>query len=336
MPQYKIFIVDDDTWKEHNQVGIAAINDPLTTHPTNRNANAARQSALSEISGIKPGDVLFFNRMASNVHPPEILGIYEATSKPYFNPAPLFSGSKFVNKNLPFRVDFKCLHNFPNPILLEEIWALKDKGKIWTLQQSRGDAVGVHACMGIAKIEAKIIERLFKINNVIEKPIPKYKKSQVNRQNLPWDFKTDKEGVLHYEATLLSILLEDFADGKHREIFGDYDDFIPHLPTGSRKEIDILLIKYNCDDILWFQVLELKRDKFTMYDLQKLINYDKWLIKTKAENPLQVYPVAIAADFNVQVKEYVKHSKDYLERPIKLIKYYFDYKSKTISLSEIY
>ena len=62
MVRYLIFIVNDDTWEEHNKVGIAGINDPLITHPNNRNANAARQSAISEISGIRPGDIIYFNQ----------------------------------------------------------------------------------------------------------------------------------------------------------------------------------------------------------------------------------------------------------------------------------
>lgn len=335
MKKYRVFIVSDDTWQEHNKVGIAAINDPLTTHPKNRNANAARQSALAEISGIRPGDVLFFNRMVSADHPPEILGIYEAISKPYFDPKPLFLAAKYVDKTLPFRVQFRCIHNFSNSVYIDEIWALRDKGAIWTLQQSRGDAVGVHACVGITKMEAKFIERLLKVNNIIEGPVINYRKPAPNKKVLPIDFRTDRGAILHYEAVLQALLLENLADGKHRDIFGDYDDFIPNLSTGARKEIDILLLKYNGDDILWYQILELKHDKFTMQELQKLIIYEKWLIRARAENPLQIYPIAIAAQFNEEVVNFVKRRTDYKERPIRLIKYHFVEKTKSIRMVEI-
>lgn len=334
MRKFRIFIVNDNTWEEHNRVGIAAINDPLTTHPKNKNANAARQSAIAEISGIRPGDILFFNRMASEKHPPEILGVFEATSKPYFDPNPLFQGARHVNETLPFRITFRCLHNFTNSVNIEEIWALRDQGRIWTVQQSRGDAVGVHACVGITKIEAKLIERLLKINNIIEGARINYQIPVINKKLLPVDFQTDKEGMLHYEAVLKSLLLEDFADGKHREIFGNYDDFIPYVPTGARKEIDILLLRYNGDDILWYQILELKHDKFTMQELQKLITYEKWIIRNRAENPLQVYPVAVASQFNEKVINFVKRREDYKERSIRLIKYHFDKKTKSIKLEE--
>lgn len=243
MKKYRIFIVNDYTWEEHIKVGIAAINDPLNTHPNNRNAHAARQSAIAEISGIRPGDILFFNRMVSENHPPELLGVFEATSKPYFDPKPLFPEAKYVRENLPFRLKFKCINNYVNPIHIDEIWALRDKGKIWTIQQSRGDAVGNHACIGISKNEGKLIEKLFKISNIIEGQTIKFQPIDIEEKPLPLDKTTDSDGKLHYEASLMALLLDDFAEEKHKELFGEYDDFIPFVPTGARKEIDILLLK---------------------------------------------------------------------------------------------
>jgi len=342
MRKAKIFVVNDNTWEEHNKVGIAAINDPMESHPRNRNANAARQSAIAEISGIRPRDIIFFNRMVSEKHPPEILGVYEAVSKPYYDPSPLFPEAEHVNEKLPFRVEFKCLYHFKNPINVDEIWALKEKGQIWTLQQTRGNAVGAHACISITQVEAKLITKLLRANNIIEgKPIDYSKnRKEVNLRNipkkpLPLDFRCDRKGVLHYEDVLKALLLEDFAENKHQEIFGEYDDVIPNVPTGARKEIDILLLKYNGkDDIVWFQILELKHDKFTMKELQRLIDYEKWLIRTRAENPLQVHPIAIAATFQNKVKEFVKGREKYRERPIRLIRYYFDETTKSIILEE--
>ena len=99
--RFRIFIVNDETWKEHNKVGIAAINEP------------------------------------------QLIGIFKATSTPYFDNSPLFPSAIHVSKDLPFRVEFEQLYNLLSPINIDEIWELKEKGKIWTLQQTRGDAVGV-------------------------------------------------------------------------------------------------------------------------------------------------------------------------------------------------
>jgi len=342
MIRHLVFVVNDETWEEHNRVGIAAINDPLFSHPNNRQANAQRQSAIAEISGIRPGDIIFFNRMRSAKHPPELIGIFQAASCPYYDPGPLYPGAEYVNERLPFRVEFECIHNYANPINIDEIWALKDKGKIWTLQQSRGDAVGVHACVSMSTLEAAFVKRLLGANNVLEKP-PKDYGSERNslgldlreKNPLPLDLKTDKRGQLHYEATLQALLLEELADGKHKEVFGNYDEFIPYVPTGSRKEIDILMLKYEGPDILWYQILELKPDRFTMEELQKLISYEKWLIRTRADNPIQVHPVGIAAEFNNEVIEFVKGRAKYLERPIRLIKYFYNSEDKSLNLQEV-
>lgn len=333
MKRTRIFRVNDDTWPEHNKVGIAAINDPNIKKTTQ--SLAQQQSALAEISGIRPGDILFFNLMASDRHPPQILGIFKASSKAYHDPTPLFSGASFINKNFPFRLDFECIYNFPKPVDFSEIWALRDKGRVWTLQQSRGDAVGRHTCVGITKIEAKLIERLLKISNIVEGKKPTYKRPKKSKKPLPYNFWTDKPGQLHYENVLKALILEDLANGEHKEIFGDYDDFIPNALTGAGKEIDILILKYNGDDILWYQILELKQSEFTMKELQRLIIYEKEIIRSQAENPLQVYPIAVASKFDNKVKKFVKGREDYKERPIRLIKYEFEETTKSLKLKEV-
>lgn len=333
MPKYRIFKVDDNTWPEHNHVGIAAINDPHV-NPT-RQSLAQRQSAIAEISGIRPGDIIFFNLMASNTHPPQIRGVLKAVSEPYYNPDPLYQGAEYINRNFPFRIDFECITYYPEPINFSEIWALRDKGKIWLLQQSRGDAVGRHACVGITKIEAKLIERLLKMSNIKTSTISYNKPANIKKRPLPLDFRTDKPGVLHYEAVLQSLILEGLADGKYKDIFGEYDDFIPNALMGTGKEMDILILKYNGDDILWYEILELKQNKFTMEELQKLIIYEKEIIQSRAENPLQVYPIAVAADFDEGVKKFVKGREDYKERPIRLVKYTFNSQTKELQLVEV-
>jgi len=342
MGRHLIFIVNDDTWQEHNKVGIAAINDPLTSHPENRNANAARQSAISEISGIRPGDTIFFNIMRSHQHPPQLIGTFKTTSKPYFAPRPLYPTAKSVNETLPFRVEFESGQNFPNPINIDEIWVLKDKQKIWTLQQSRGDAVGIHACVSITRTEADYIKRLLQANNLITDPPKNYAVERenvnsvgVHKQELPIDLRVDDHGRLHYEAVLEALILEDFADGKHKETFGEYTEFIPYVPTGSRKEIDVLLLKHINEITLWYQILELKASTFTMAQLQKLIDYEKWFIEIKSEFPTQVHPVGIAAAFNGEVIEFVQGREKYRERPIRLLKYTFNSTNKSLDLEEI-
>jgi hypothetical protein len=86
--KYWIFVVDDNASPEHLKAGVAAINEP--------SSEQQRQSAIAEIIGIRPGDYILFNLRVSAAHPPQILGLYGATTKPYYDPKPLYPGAVFV------------------------------------------------------------------------------------------------------------------------------------------------------------------------------------------------------------------------------------------------
>jgi hypothetical protein len=137
-----VFFVNDASWLEHNRVGIAGINEPQ--------ANSARQKAIAEIAGITPGDRIFFRLGRSGEHPTQIVGLFTATSEPYFDPNPLFPGALRVDHRLSLRVEFDCFRNYPNPVDIEHLWLSKERGSLWTIQQARGDIIGRHACVSRA------------------------------------------------------------------------------------------------------------------------------------------------------------------------------------------
>jgi len=311
------FVVDKDTWDEHLQAGIAAINDPHFR--PSKQSRAQRQSAIAEVAGIRPGDLLFFYMRYSL----ELLGLFEAITPSYFDNTPLFPGAIHVHANLPFRVSFKQKVNYPHPVHMNDIWAARDEGLIWTMQQSRGDAVARHACNGLIKPDIRLLTRMFQEHNLTVGSISPPPPLPVNMQPLPIDLRTDSGGCLHYENALKALLLEDLADGYHRDIFGDYDDFLGFASTSERMEIDVLLLKYNSDDdVIWFQVLELKQDSFTIKELQRLIDYENWLIRVPAKgNKRAVYSTALAFEFDDEVNRFVTRRQDYGEKPIRLITY---------------
>lgn len=330
--KYWIFIVDDNTWPEHLKAGVAAINEPPTEHQ--------RLSAIAEIIGVRREDYILFNLRVGETHPPQIFGLYEATTEPYYDPNPLYSGARFIGVSAPYlnpyRVGFRQVVNYESPINVDEIWYLKDRGLIWSIQHSRGDAVGVHACTTISIHEGRLIEKMLKAKNpVIKQPQP-MPPPPSTRKPLSVNTNLDPSGSLHYENALKAILIRDVSKGFHKDILGDYDDYIPNLPTGARKEIDVVLLKYNESDVVWYEILELKKDVFDMSGLQELTKYEKWFIQTRALSPLQVHPVAIAFDFDLQVKEYVRRRREYEERPMRLIKYRYDSSKAGLVLQEVY
>ena len=151
-----VFFVNDSSWAEHNRVGIAAINDPGAGQSPQ--ANSGRQKAIAEIAGITKGDWIFFRLgRSAGQHPTQIVGLFRATSEPYFDVNPLFLGAQVVDQRLPLRVEFDCLRNYPNPVDIEHLWLSKERGSLWTIQQARGDVIGRHACVSITTDEADLI-----------------------------------------------------------------------------------------------------------------------------------------------------------------------------------
>ena len=43
----------------------------------------------------------------------------------------------------------------------------------------------------------------------------------------------------------MALLMDGFSNDLHKDLFGDYSDFLCYVPTSFEKEIDILLIFNN-------------------------------------------------------------------------------------------
>lgn len=326
MKQYYLFTVNDKSWEEHISTGIVAINDP-GRNPNNRQGNAQRQKALCEVASIKKGDLIFFYYQGTK----KIKGLYEAYSTPFYDTSPLKNGG-YINEKFPIRIEFKQKINFEEDLDMEDIWHSKDRGFFWSIQQQRGDSVGRHACITLTKEDGDHLTKMFyEKNTVLLNPI-KISIKNHSKSNLPFDYKGSGT-ELHYEAVLQSILLQDLRAGKFKEILGEYDYIIPFFPTSSQKEIDILLFKHQKDEVLWYEILELKQSKFTKTELDKLMRYEDWLIKSLSLNPRNVHSVAIANQFDEEVKKYIRGRIQYGGKKIRLIRYEFD-GTKEISLKE--
>jgi EVE domain len=341
-----VFFVTDKSWVEHNTVGIAAINDPGAEG--GRHANSGRQKAIAELAGIRPGDRIFFKVGRSDQHPPRIVGLYRATSEPYFDTSFLFSGAEVVDDSLALRVEFECVKNYPNPIDIEHLWLSKERGGLWTIQQARGDVLGRHACASIANDEADLIIRLLEANNPVCKPPVNYSAQRaavglkkIKKSGLPIDYSESSRprkptpGRLHYEASLESILIEELCGGLHRDLFGDFTEVIPFVSTGAQTELDILLSKYDGDKLLWHQVVELKAHTFSEEELRKVIDYEKWILNIRCENVLQIHSVGIGYDFAKEVAAFVKDREKYKDRPIRLIRYQYDTTARQLKLEPV-
>lgn len=335
MSRNLLFFVTDVTWIEHNRVGIAAINDP--GQGEGGRANASRQKAIAEIAGIRPGDRIFFRLGRSDEHSVQIMGLFSATSEPYFDDSELFPGATAVTDGLALRVEFECIKNYPNPVDMDHLWLSKERGTLWTIQQARGDVVGRHACISISNEEAELIIQLLEANNPVSGENIDYAANRalvgmpaIARNQLPVDLSENSPvrnptpGRFHYEAALQTVLMKELTGGKHIEIFGEFTEVLPFVSTGAQTELDALLIKRDGSDLLWYQILELKAKTFSEDELRKVIDYEKWILNTRCENVLQAHSVGIGYDFDEDVVEFVRGRKKYKDRPIRLLRYSYD------------
>jgi hypothetical protein len=284
----------------------------------------------------------------SSEHPTQIIGLFRATSEPYFDATPLFTGAQIVNHRLPLRVEFDCSTNYPKPVDIEHLWLSKERGSLWTIQQARGDVIGRHACVSITTEEADLIIRLLEANNPVCAAPVDYGAQRVavglaniNKNSLPIDLtenspsKNPTPGRLHYEASLETILMEELCSGLHRDLFGNFTEVIPFVSTGAQTELDVLLSKYDGGKLLWYQVVELKAHTFSEEELRKVIDYEKWILNTRCENVLQVHSVGIGYDFAGEVIAFVHNRKKYKDRPIRLIRYQYEAATRRLRLEPV-
>lgn len=330
--QYYLFTVNSTSWNEHINTGIAAINNPASDSE-NRQGNSKKQAAMCELIGIKKGDCLFFYLQGEK----KIMGLFKSNSEPFFDDCKLLGKSSFINEKYSLRLEFKIKKFYENTLDMDEIWKLKDKGNFWSIQQQRGDAIGRHACLTLTKHDGEKLIKMFNEKNPID-----LKKTDItikNHKNTPLNFDlTYYDDMLHYEAALQGLILSDLKKGRHKEVFGDYDYYIPFFPTSSQREIDILVLKHNNqNEVLWYQIIELKQNQFSLIELNKLMLYEQWVINTLAySNERAVHAIGIANNFSDEVIDYIKGREVYGLKKIRLIKYSYNYKNKSLKFEQIY
>lgn len=110
-----------------------------------------------------------------------------------------------------------------------------------------------------------LLQEYLKINpftigkHIIMEPYP------VKPANLWKQIHRTNDGKPCYEATLMALLMHDFANGSHQNIFGNYTDYLSYIPTNLGTEMDILLMFENPQNPLQtmsYDVIEVKLDRF--------------------------------------------------------------------------
>ena len=94
---------------------------------------------------------------------------------------------------------------------------------------------------------------------------------------------------------------------------------------------------------MWYEIIEVKADDITKISdpkngdgfieiFEQVMEYKRWLTKTRAEIPLQVHTTILAHSFSKKVIEKAKEINKYLEyhseRGVRLIEYKFNKETK--------
>ncbi len=312
MPAH-IFVLDDENYHTCTRRGIVGLPEASSG---SKNEQATNDALLSRMAIIREGDYILF--YVTGVK--ELRGIWTAVGQPFYDDTPVWS-----EKIYPFRFRLESTKfSFEKPLRLNDIFDLRNSGKIWTFALNR--ASGTNAMFSISNLEFDIIlQEYLKINpftvnrNVILEPYP------VKPANLFDKIHKFDNLFPRYEASLMAILLEAFVKGQYQDIFGNYTDYLSYIPTNLGTEIDILLFfgnPHNAQQTMSYDIIEVKLDRFDDKALRQLMGYESWFIHKKVQGDMNMVRVsAIAKRFDTDVIEYVKQRKRFEDKEIKLLQY---------------
>lgn len=318
-----IFLVSQENFKKCLELGLyGGASQPL---------ERINSEIIASFEAIKTGDFVFFYVRNIGVY-----GLWKVVCHPFFDETNIFSD---LNQKYPYRVCFEpIIRYFPRPIALSDILDLQDKGKIWTFELG---AMRLKNHDPITTEESKELIRLLLRNNPIFKEIKEIPHPYTKINNpLPIKLETDKKGRIKYEGYLSAWFMRNLAQGKMKDIIGDYADTLNYVPTSFNKVMDIFLThvtKVDGVDILHnFTCIELKTDVCIEENLNQIIKYENWLVRKLASGDNEmVQSILVGHDFNDKVLEYVRKRKLIEEKVVRLIKYEVDVVKNDITLHEI-
>ncbi len=286
---------------------------------------------IAGFKGIKKGDYVFFYVKNKGVY-----GLWKTVSKPFFDTSDVWGNP---DQLYPYRVCIEpTVREFLTPVSLNDIYDLRDKGKIWTFDLGARFA---KSHVPITTEESKEIIRLLLRNNPISRPTnPIAHPYEPVDADIPISYDTSPEGYLKYEGYLNAWFMNAFANGKLKELIGDYSDFLNYVPTSFNTEMDIFLThvtRIDSVDILHkFTCMELKRGVCDKAVLKQLVKYEEWLTRKRAGGDKEmVQGILVGYDFTPEVLDYVSKRKEIEGRTIRLIKYRVNDVHDDLDLEEI-
>jgi len=296
-------------------------------HPLER----TNSEIIAGFEAIKPGDFIFF--YVKNIG---VYGLWKVISQAFFDEFDIW---KEEGRSFPYKVCFEpTIRQFSRPVALSDILDLRDKGKIWAFDLG---PFTKKSHQPITTEESKELLRLLLRNNPIFKsvtPIPKPYSS--NGVILPLKLEADRKGQIKIEGYLNAWFMRSFAQGKLKDIIGEYHDFLNYVPTSFNTVMDIFLTHIttidSVDILHKFTCMELKTGVCTEDDLNQIVKYENWLVRKLANGDSEmVQSMLVAFDFQDKVLEYVRKRRLIEEKTVRLLKYQVIAERDDIILTEV-
>lgn len=309
-----IFTVSEENYKVCVDKGLVAIPEPKDSPKKNEVTDAL----ISRLSGIKEDDYVLIYVIKTQ----SLFGVWKIKGLPFYEETQVWTDRLY-----PFRCRIEWSdYCFQNVLKLKDINDLRNAGKIWTWALER--AHGSNAMFSISDSEFSILlNEYLKINpfsfqrGITQNPYP-YRTANI-LEGLHFDKYSPK-----FEYTIMALLNHEFSKKSYQDIFGNYTDYISYVPTNLGTEMDFLLMynnPLNAAQIMSYDIIEVKRDKFNDKALKQLIEYEAWLLQNKVSgNSNMVRTTAIAKSYTEGVIQYVLQRAQIENKPIKLLQYNYD------------
>ena len=296
-----------------------------------------KDALLSRFAGIKEDDyvLMYVTKPAM-----QIRGVWQIEGAPFYDPTPVWPPriDKKTNEThlYPLRCRIRWAYKFTNYLSRNDIFDLLSTGRLWTWAFDRANGTA-NSMFSISDAEFQILlSEFIKLNpfsaakGIILKPYP-YHEPDIC-QYLHY-----KSGNPWFEYTLMALLNASFAEQKLTEIFGNYSDYLCYVPNNFGKEMDFLLFynnPNNPNEILSYDIIELKLNDFKEDALKQLIGYESWLLQKRVSGDLKmVRTTAIARSFHPDVIDYVSKRSKIEGKSIKLLEY--SYSNGKLSFNQI-
>ena len=282
------------------------------------NKRVDKAEIIAGILSIEPGDLIFFYVKNKGVY-----GLWKAVGNPYYDETKIWLKD---NQLYPYRVSFEpAIAYFPEPVLLNDILDLHDKGIIWTFDLN---PVLQKNQYKITMDEARDLLRLLLRNNPIRLPLrvasnpylPSY------RQPIEIDYSGSQSIKFKYEGWLNAWFVEALSRSELKPLLGDYREFINLVPTTFNKVMDIFLTHVtNIDGIEVlhkYTCIELKVDRADEQDLAQILRYEDWLSRKLASGDHDmVQCILVASRFSDNLVHYLGNRRRIEEKIVRLIAY---------------